>query len=184
MGGCGAAQADHCKQSIMVGYHRKNRSVTYTYFWQWSCDIWYLITYDRLQSHIICKLSFMPWPHQLRACHFHFMFCVFFDTPSRQRQQTWFSLWWQVLEENFGGLAKSTFCGDAMVPVDALLSGARTISPGLMQTQPQPVALYKRGENTGQILGHDVPICFYCYWVSRLCFGIFFNILGCLRAKS
>eukprot|EP00434_Breviolum_minutum_P011502 symbB.v1.2.010141.t1/scaffold618.1/size180184/18 len=58
----------------------------------------------------------------------------------------------QVLEENFGGLAKSTFCGDAMVPVDALLSGARTISPGLMQTQPQPVALYKRGENTGQIV--------------------------------
>jgi len=59
----------------------------------------------------------------------------------------------QVLEENLGGLVQSTFCGDATVPVDALLSGARTISPGLMQTQPQPIPLHKRGENTGQSLG-------------------------------
>lgn len=58
----------------------------------------------------------------------------------------------QVLEENLGGLVQSTFCGDATVPVDALLSGARTISPGLMQTQPQPIPLHKRGENTGQIV--------------------------------
>lgn len=59
-----------------------------------------------------------------------------------------------------GGLVQSTFCGDATVPVDALLSGARTISPGLMQTQPQPIPLHKRGENTGQILGnHDGNGC-------------------------
>lgn len=51
----------------------------------------------------------------------------------------------EVMEENFLGFGKSTFCGDATVPVDALLSGARTLSPGLMQTQPQPVALHKRG---------------------------------------
>lgn len=58
----------------------------------------------------------------------------------------------QVMEENFLGFGKSTFCGDATVPVDMLLSGARTVSVGFMQTQPQPIPLYKRGENTGRIV--------------------------------
>ncbi|CAK9013721.1 unnamed protein product [Durusdinium trenchii] len=58
----------------------------------------------------------------------------------------------EVMEENFLGFGKSTFCGDATVPVDMLLSGARTVSVGFMQTQPQPIPLYKRGENTGRIV--------------------------------
>ena len=57
-----------------------------------------------------------------------------------------------MMEENFLGLGKSTFCGAATVPVDAVLSGARTVSMGLMQTQPQPVPLIKREENTGHIV--------------------------------
>ncbi|CAJ1356808.1 unnamed protein product [Effrenium voratum] len=57
----------------------------------------------------------------------------------------------QVLEENFQGLGKPTFCGEAMVQVDHLVAGARMISPGLMQTQPQPVLLEKRGEKTGAV---------------------------------
>lgn len=58
----------------------------------------------------------------------------------------------QVLEENFGGLGKPTFCGEQTVDVDMLVAGARMVGPGLMRSQPQPVELYKRGEKTGSIL--------------------------------
>lgn len=65
----------------------------------------------------------------------------------------------EVMEENFLGFGKSTFCGDATVPVDMLLSGARTVSVGFMQTQPQPIPLYKRGENTGRIVVPEMKGC-------------------------
>ncbi|CAE7728017.1 P65-C [Symbiodinium necroappetens] len=58
----------------------------------------------------------------------------------------------QVLEENFGGLGKPTFCGEQTVDVDMLVAGARMVGPGLMRSQPQPVELYKRGEKTESIL--------------------------------
>ncbi|CAE7156671.1 HCc2, partial [Symbiodinium pilosum] len=58
----------------------------------------------------------------------------------------------QVLEENFGGLGKPTFCGEQTVDVDMLVAGARMVGAGLMRTQPQPIELYKKGEKTGTIL--------------------------------
>lgn len=58
----------------------------------------------------------------------------------------------KVLEENFGGLGTPTFCGEASAKVDLLMSSARMVSAGLMSTNPEPLVLTKKSEETGAIL--------------------------------
>jgi len=57
----------------------------------------------------------------------------------------------KVLEENYGGLGKPTFCGEATAKADLLLSSTRMISNGLLSSSPDALTLKKSGEDVGTI---------------------------------
>jgi len=57
----------------------------------------------------------------------------------------------KVLEENYGGLGKPTFCGEVTTGADLLLSSTRLISTGIMSSPPEALTLQKSGEDVGTI---------------------------------